>query len=432
MLDAEWQSVFSILVQVWKERQFARWRDEEGQDGIILSQDYFRLPVPSETVLLPQLSTPLPEWRANQLAQRDWQDRLDTRINTELSVFAGISDAIDTTEGATLAMLRDALIQALQEPGISFEQTAQQLTDRLLIDTKMGACQKTTRVAQAIETLQLLLFKLRSGQIQPRKDWVLLQNVPVILPGSAPSSASLTIGGAIDGVLAVVGEDNRIYSTFASRMFDGPWTYVGAATNHTLPADSVPSLFSLDIRGGVGLLGEAYLFAVGSDGHINFTLSRSGNDWSDWTAIGDIQVRTNAKVAVAAMVQEELLHTFVVQDDGQIFGNWRDTQWHDWTQVGQTTFRVPTEAAVAAASLQSEVQLFVAGADGKIYRTRVNRSASEDWTPIDAAGTVTFLPGAAISVKGTSGDAAVELIAVDKDGGIYRTFWNEMSEAWTA
>ena len=433
MLDAEWQSVFSILVQVWKERQFARWRDEEGQDGITLSQDHFRLPVPSETALLPQLSTPLPEWRATQIAQRDWQDRLDTLINTELTVFAGISDAINITEGATLATLRDALIQALQEPGISFEQTAQQLIDRLLIDTKMGACQKTTRVAQAIETLQLLLFRLRSGQIQPRQDWVLLQNAPVILPGSVLSNASLTLGGSIDGVLAVVGEDNRIYSTFASRMFDGPWTHVGAATNHTIPADSKPSLFSLDIQRGVGLLGEAYLFAVGSDGHINFTLSRSGNDWSDWAAIGDIQVRTNAKIVVAAMMQEELLHAFVVRDDGQIFGNWRDTQWHDWTGIGQTTFRVPTEATVAAASLKRDVHLFVVGSDGKIYRTQVNRNLADNWTPIDAVGTVIFLPGAAISVKGTSaGDAIIALVAVGKDGGIYHTSWNEMSGDWAA
>jgi hypothetical protein len=433
MLDAEWQSVFSILIQVWKERQFARWRDEESQDGITLSQDHFQLPVPSEIALLPQLPTPLPEWRATQLAQRDWQDRLDTRINTELSVFAAISNTIDTAEEATLATLRDALIQALQEPGISFEQTAQQLIDRLLIDTKMGACQKTTRVAQAIETLQLLLFRLRSGQIQQRKDWVPLQNSPVILPGSAPSSAPLTLGGAIDGVLAVVGEDNRIYSTFVSRMLDGPWTHVGAATNHTIPADSRPSLFSLEIQGGAALLGEASLFAIGNDGHINFTLSRSGNDWSPWAAIGDIQIRTNAKITVAAMLQEELLHVFVVQDDGQIFGNWRDTQWHDWTRIGNNTFRVPTNATVAAASLKQDVHLFAVGNDGKIHRTQVNRNVADDWTPIDAAGTVTFLPGAAISVKGMDfGDAIVELIAVDKDGEIYCTSWSEMNGDWAA
>jgi hypothetical protein len=428
MLDAEWQSVFSILVQVWKERQFARWREEESQDGITLSQDHFRLPVPSETALLPQLSLPLPKWRATQLAQRDWQDRLDTRINAELTVFAGIADAIDTTEEATLATLRDGLIQALQEPDINFEQTAQQFIDRLLIDAKMGACQKTTRVAQAIETLQMLLFRLRSGQIEQRKDWVVLPNSLVIRPGSAPSSAALTIGGAIDGVLAVVGEDNRIYSTFASRMFAGPWTHVGAATNHTIPADSKPSLFSSENQG------DASLFATGSDGHINFTLSRSGNDWSQWDAIGDIQVRTNAKITVAAMVQEQLLHAFVVQDDGLIFGNWRDdTEWHNWTQIGTNTFRVPTDATVAAASLKREIQLFAVGNDGTVYRTQVNRNLADNWTPIDAAGTVTFLPGAAISVKGTSvGDAIVELVAVGKDGGIYHTSWNEMTGDWAA
>ena len=420
MLDAEWQSVFSILVQVWKERQFARWRDEEGQDGITLSQDHFQLPVPSETVLLPQSPASLPEWRATQLGQRDWQDTLDTRINAELSVVAGSSDAIDSTEGATLGMLRDALIQALQEPAISFEQTAQQLIDTLLIDTKMGACQKTTRVAQAIETLQLLLFKLRSGQFKQRKDWLPLVNSPLIRPGSAPSSTTIrTISESLDNVLVVVGEDNRIYSTSASTMFDGPWTHVGAATNHTIPAGSRPTLFSHPRRL------EASLFAIGDDGHIHFTLSRSGSEWSPWAAIGDIPVRTNATITVAAVRQEDLLHAFVVQDDGLIVGNWRDTRWHDWTPIGSNAFRVPKDATVAAASMLKRVDLFVVGNDGKIYRTGVTHDSSAEWTPIEAAGMVTFLPGAAIVVRGSEYEfGQIDLIAVDKEGQIYRTVWN--------
>src|SRR5206468_3543011 len=40
---------------------------------------------------------------------------------------------------------------------------AKTLTDFLLIDAKMGGCQRTTRIAQAIETLQQLVFSLRSG-----------------------------------------------------------------------------------------------------------------------------------------------------------------------------------------------------------------------------------------------------------------------------
>ena len=43
---------------------------------------------------------------------------------------------------------------------------AEWLTSRLLIDFRMAGSQLTTRVAQAIETLQELLFSLRTGQLE--------------------------------------------------------------------------------------------------------------------------------------------------------------------------------------------------------------------------------------------------------------------------
>lgn len=427
VLDTEWKSVFSILVQVWKERQFAGWRDAEGQDGITLSQDYLRLPVPPETVLELELPEQLPEWRATWLARRDWEDKLQARIDAEQTIFAGLADAINTTEESTLISLRDALIQASAAPGASLDETAESLTDRLLIDTKVGSCQKTTRVAQAIETLQLLLFRLRSGQIRERRDWTLLQNSPLVRPGSEPLSAPLTFAGTTDHALVLVGNDNRIYNTFASIMFGGPWRHVGAATNHTIPANSRPSLFSFENGGKV------YLFATGDDGFIHFTLSEGGNEWPPWSAVGDLQLRTDARITVAGAVLEELVHVFVVRDDGQIHSNWWDGQWHDWTRIGNEAFSVPTNAVLGAASLKDEVHLFVAGNDGKILKSQVNRNVASDWTVVDAAGSVVFSPGAAVAAKGTgSGDALVELVAVATDGGIYRSSWNEMMGDWTA
>ena len=432
--DLEWDIVYATLAQSQTQREYAAlrvneyaaFRPGEPDKHITLSQDFFKIP----KILLTPLpsSTPsIPIWLSTWEARRDWQDTLQTRIDQESSSIDALRNAISAVEESTLPTLRDALVKSSDAIGTNLGEQAEWITDRLLIDAKAGGCQITTRVAQAIETLQLLLFRLRLEQIKERKDWLPLQNSPTIRIGSAYYSAPLTIGGAIDNVLAVVGEDSRIYSTFASQMFAGPWTHVGAATNHTIPTDAKLSLFSLASQK------EASLFTTGNDGHINFTSSISGNDWSTWVVIGTIQVRTSAKIAVAEAVQDEILHAFVVQDDGLVFGNWRDTQWHDWSRIGNDTFKIPMEAAVSAASLKGEVQLFVAGNDGKIYRTQVIRNLANDWTPIDAAGTVTFLPGAAISVIGTNtGDAFIELIAVGKDGGIYRTAWNEMTGDWAA
>lgn len=40
------------------------------------------------------------------------------------------------------------------------------MTEQLLIDCQTGSCQKTTRIAQAITTLQTLIFSLRTGQLE--------------------------------------------------------------------------------------------------------------------------------------------------------------------------------------------------------------------------------------------------------------------------
>ena len=47
VLDDEWKEFYSILLQTWKRRQFANWRDEEETQDILLSPDFFVVPAPS-------------------------------------------------------------------------------------------------------------------------------------------------------------------------------------------------------------------------------------------------------------------------------------------------------------------------------------------------------------------------------------------------
>jgi len=158
ILDSEWDEAYSILVQVWKRRQFALWRDEERAEGIILSPDIFRIAKVDEE------PEELEQWRASRGARRDWQDGLSASIGQEKAVIGALNQALDACEGATLALLRDALIMASDAEGSDITTRAKSLTDKLLIDCQIDVCQKTTRVAQAIVTLQNLLFSLRTGQ----------------------------------------------------------------------------------------------------------------------------------------------------------------------------------------------------------------------------------------------------------------------------
>jgi hypothetical protein len=431
ILDSEWETVYNTLTQAILRRKSAVLRADEQTQGILLGPDFF--------VVATELSTPLPfldqftpPWLSVRQARSDWQDTLQSRIDQQDAIQQGLDTAIGAVEQLTLPVLRDALIQASAASGTTPEEKGEWITARLLIDARVDGCQMTTRVAQAIETLQTLIFDLRTGQIEQRRDWIPL-GAPAILAGSGPSASSLTVDGRLDGVLTIVGEDHRIYYTLASGT--RPWTQVAATASFTIPAESKPVLFCFDRLASGAPVGEASLFAVGNDGHINASQLSfgSGKDWSPWAPIGGIQVRTDARIAVAAIIRDELLHAFVVQDDGQVFGNWQDTNWHDWAAIGNSEFRVDTTAKITAASTTKSVYLFAVGNDGKIYKTSVVKDTSDGWAPVDAAGTVTFLPGASISAKGNSaGDTFVYLAAVARDGGIYSATFFELSGAWSA
>ena len=94
----------------------------------------------------------LPEWRATLQARRAWQAILQTRINQQQDLIQALGAVVDAAEAQALPALRDLLLA-----------TAGDAARGLLIDLASGAAQRTTRLDQAIETLQGALFAVRVG-----------------------------------------------------------------------------------------------------------------------------------------------------------------------------------------------------------------------------------------------------------------------------
>jgi hypothetical protein len=173
VMDAEWDSVYSILVQVSKRRRFAQWREEERIAGITLSPDFF---VPPDALPV-QPIPPEIRWRVSQDDRFDWLDTLQSRVDQERSLLASLHEVVSGVEEAALPRLRDSFVTAAGV-GADLPAKAAWVTDRLLIDAKAGGCQRTTRIAQAIETVQALLFSIRTSQSAALQALNLTLNAP--------------------------------------------------------------------------------------------------------------------------------------------------------------------------------------------------------------------------------------------------------------
>lgn len=162
----EWQATYSILTQVWKERSVFQWREEERTLPLTLSPAYFQIPSPDAVQFPPPPRPELPQWRATVEALQDWEDKLQGRFDQEEALKQALIQAVDAAEEAALPGLRDALVGIIGGPTQqSLREKAKMLASFLLIDLQMGGCAKTTRVAQAIETLQQLLWGTRTRQV---------------------------------------------------------------------------------------------------------------------------------------------------------------------------------------------------------------------------------------------------------------------------
>lgn len=171
ILEAEWSDVEAALTNVSKRRLTALWRQAE-RPNITLRPDPFRMsPDEPEAAGAPQ-----PGSRRDPVARREWRETLAARIEQRQAVLDGIAQMLSRVEAALLPQLRDALILAVDVPGADVPTKGKRLTDLLLIDMQMDGCQLTTRISQAISTIQGLLWSVRTGQLRDTYPDLLLED----------------------------------------------------------------------------------------------------------------------------------------------------------------------------------------------------------------------------------------------------------------
>lgn len=155
VLDVEWSDVDAICVQARKRRErYETWREEEREEGVTLSPDHFR---PREAGA-PALE--LPRWRATGSVRRGWERRLTARVDQWRVAERGLAQAVASAEAAALPLLRDALVEAAADEDEGID--ANWLSQRLAVPVGDEGQERVARVQQAVETLQTVLFGVRT------------------------------------------------------------------------------------------------------------------------------------------------------------------------------------------------------------------------------------------------------------------------------
>lgn len=173
----EWDDARAVLVGARKQLLYPTWRTEEsralpGSTPIVVGPDQFVVADPP-----PAISA----YRVHPLARSDWQNLLRTRLAQRQSLLDAAADAVAAAEQAALPILRDGLVADIAAAQGLTGDVAEQLTQQFQVDMKAAGSLRTSRLDQATESVQSLLFAIRSGQLpvgHPAKGWTLTQGQP--------------------------------------------------------------------------------------------------------------------------------------------------------------------------------------------------------------------------------------------------------------
>jgi hypothetical protein len=154
LTEAEWADTIAVLTSVHKFSVVATWTGQE--NALVLSPDYFVLSDGG-----PQVNP----YRADGQARNGWQAVLRSRIAQRQDLVDGSARAVAAAEQLALPILRDALLADVDPAGTG--QPGEDLSALFLVDMLAGGTLRTTRLRQAIESVQSLLSAKRSGELAP-------------------------------------------------------------------------------------------------------------------------------------------------------------------------------------------------------------------------------------------------------------------------
>lgn len=170
--EREWIDVYYILTQVSKRKKVFEkvdgqltWLEQELE--LSQSPEYFLLHTWTGEIA----------WRGTRLQRKAWQNLLKARVAAEDSLTEGLQSAVRSAEEAALPELRRILLTNLA--GIDAANLAgDKLVDRLLVDLKDGGFGQTTRILQATQSLQQIIFALRTlsfDSTHPASKWEIVE-----------------------------------------------------------------------------------------------------------------------------------------------------------------------------------------------------------------------------------------------------------------
>jgi hypothetical protein len=343
ILVPEWDAVIDTLLVASKRRDFAEWRAAEQAAGITLSPDYFRLATDDSAAPLTAVSLTIAPWLSTRDARRAWSEVLEARIGQEAAVGAGVNASRNSAEESTLPLLRDLLVEVSDAEGQSLAEKADWLTRRLLLDLRTAGTHRTTRVAQAIETLQELLFRLRTGQL------------PLDDPGKLSPRSSVRAVATPDGRTHLLALDDD--GTVWHRVWDGIWR-----TWHSigvLPGAGflTPSALAIALRG------EGFDIAV-VGGDRTLWVRRYESGWEPWQQVPGGPQLTGGPALTARGPNTLDAYVLRIGDLQVLRLSWDGITWSAPEDVGVTSQRVP-----AAASLTPDtVDLVVARSGADLFK----------------------------------------------------------------
>ena len=154
LTPAEWSDAIAVLTGAHKRSLSPAWQAQE--TAFVLSPDFFVLAGAG-----PQVSA----YRVDSGARTGWQAVLRSRIAQRQDLIEASARAVAATEQAALPILRDALLADLAHT--STGDIGEEMSALFLADVLAGGTLRTTRIGQAIESVQSLLSAKRSGELAP-------------------------------------------------------------------------------------------------------------------------------------------------------------------------------------------------------------------------------------------------------------------------